>query len=75
VAFLREDIKELAETQSITMATINAAIAAGWTPESAQNAVLAEDLSLLVHSGLVSVQLQPPGTTAPTETPAPTEEA
>lgn len=61
VAFLREDAKDLAEVQSVTMATINAAIAAGWTPQSAQEAVLAEDLSKLVHSGLVSVQLQPPG--------------
>lgn len=61
VAFLREDSKDLAEVQSVTMATINAALAAGWTPESAKAAVLAEDLNLLVHSGLMSVQLQPPG--------------
>jgi hypothetical protein len=61
VAFLREDMKDLAEVQSITMATINAGIAAGWTPESALAAVLTEDLSALVHSGLVSVQLQAPG--------------
>lgn len=60
VAFLREDAKDLAEVQSTTMATINAAIAAGWTPESALAAVMAEDFSLLVHSGLMSVQLQPP---------------
>jgi phage portal protein BeeE len=61
VAFLREDAKDLAEVQSITMATINAALASGWTPESAKKAVLAEDLDLLQHSGLMSVQLQPPG--------------
>jgi hypothetical protein len=61
VAFLREDIKDIAQVLSTTMATINAAVASGWTPESAQAAVLAEDLSLLVHSGLMSVQLQPPG--------------
>lgn len=61
VAFLREDAKDLAEVQSTTMATINAAISAGWTPESSKQAILAEDLSLLEHSGLVSVQLQPPG--------------
>jgi hypothetical protein len=71
VAFLREDSKDIAEVLSITMATINAAVASGWTPESAQLAVLAEDLSQLVHSGLVSVQLQPPGTQKPTpELPA-----
>ena len=61
VAFLREDIKDLAEVQSTTMGTINAAIAAGWTPDSAKAAVLAEDFGQLEHSGLMSVQLQPPG--------------
>lgn len=61
VAFLREDAKDLADIQSVTAATINALLAAGWTPESSQAAVLAEDLSVLKHSGLMSVQLQPPG--------------
>lgn len=61
IPFLREDIKDLAEVMSTTAATINALIAAGWTWESARDAVLAEDYSLLEHSGLVSVQLQPPG--------------
>ncbi len=60
IAFLREDRKDFAEIQSTQMATINAAVAAGWTPESAQAAVLAEDFTLLKHSGLLSVQLQPP---------------
>jgi hypothetical protein len=61
VAFLREDSKDLAEVMSTTMATINAALASGWTPDSSRDAVLAEDLSKLVHSGMMSVQLQPPG--------------
>lgn len=61
VPFLREDAKDLAEVMSMNMATINAGVAAGWTPESAKAAVMAEDLSLLEHSGLVSVQLQPAG--------------
>lgn len=60
VAFLREDAKDLAEVQSTTAATINALLSAGWTAESALAAVLAEDFTLLVHSGLMSVQLQPP---------------
>ena len=68
VAFLREDLKDLADVMSTTVGTINAAIAAGWTPESAQKAILAEDLGLLVHSGLVSVQLQPPGGPADADT-------
>lgn len=61
VAFLREDMKDLAEVMSTTMGTINAAIAAGWDPTLALRAVLAEDLSLMKHTGLVSVQLQAPG--------------
>lgn len=63
VAFLREDMKDLAEVQSTQAGTINALVAAGWTTASALAAVLAEDFSLLQHSGLVSVQLQPPGAT------------
>jgi len=73
VAFLREDIKDLAEVQSTTVATINAAVASGWTPESSLAAVLAEDLSQLQHSGLMSVQLQPPG--AQDKGPTPADEA
>lgn len=73
VAFLREDLKDLADVQSTTMATINAALAAGWTPESALTGVLAEDLSQLKHSGLMSVQLQPPG--AQDKGPTPSDDA
>jgi hypothetical protein len=61
IPFLREDQKDLAETMSVNAATLNGLLAAGWTPESALAAMLAEDFSLLVHSGLMSVQLQPPG--------------
>lgn len=70
VAFLREDNKDLADVLSVTMATINAAISNGFTPESAVAAVLAEDLSQLKHSGLLSVQLQDPNAAA---LPAPGE--
>jgi hypothetical protein len=75
VAFLREDMKDLAEVQSTQMGTINAAISAGWTPESALEAVMAEDFSKLVHSGLVSVQLQAPGAQEGEAEPEPAEEA
>jgi len=61
VAFLREDTQDLAAVQSTHAATINTLISAGFTPDSAVQAVMAEDFSKLVHSGLVSVQLQPPG--------------
>lgn len=61
VAFLREDAQDLATIQSVNGATINAFIASGFTPDSAVLAVISNDLSKLEHSGLVSVQLQPPG--------------
>lgn len=60
IPFLREDVKDLATVQSQQMATINAALASGWSADSAKAAVLAEDFSLLKHSGLMSVQLQAP---------------
>lgn len=74
IPFLREDIKDLAEVMSTNAATINALLSAGWTPESAQEAVLSEDFSTLKHSGLLSVQLQRPGADPveiQTETPSP----
>jgi hypothetical protein len=67
VAFLREDVKDLAEVLATNAGTINTLISAGYTPESAVAAVLAEDFSLLVHTGMVSVQLQPPGAGQPGE--------
>lgn len=70
VAFLREDAMDLAQTISTTAATINALIAGGFEPESAKKAVLAEDLSLLEHTGMLSVQLQEPGAVAGAEEPA-----
>jgi len=59
VAFLREDTKDLAEVQSTQAGTISVLITAGFTPDTAVQAVLAEDFTLLEHSGLISVQLQP----------------
>lgn len=61
VAFLREDNKDLAEIQFRQAQTIRTLLDAGYTPESTTAAVLAEDFSLLKHSGMFSVQLQKPG--------------
>ena len=62
VPFLREDQKDAADIQNRQAATINALIMAGFTPESSVAATSAEDWDLLKHTGLVSVQLLPPGT-------------
>ncbi len=70
IAFLREDQKDAAGIQQVLAATIASLITAGFTPESAVASVDADDRTLLVHSGLVSVQLQPPGQGVPTDTAA-----
>ena len=79
VAFLREDRTAAAGIQQIGAATINQYIVSGFEPDSAVAAWTAQDPTLLVHTGLVSVQLQPPGLVAAdgktpiasTDTPAP----
>lgn len=63
VAFLREDAKDAAEITQIQATTITSLVKEGFTPESAKAAVIAENMDLLVHTGLISVQLQAPGTT------------
>jgi hypothetical protein len=65
VPFLREDEKDAAEIQGKRAQTIRSLVDAGYTPESVIDAVEADDFRLLVHSGLYSVQLQPPGSGQP----------
>ncbi|WP_426568100.1 phage portal protein [Streptomyces canus] len=74
VPFLREDRKDAADIAFRQAQTIRALVDAGYTPASVQRAVDAEDWSLLEHTGLFSVQLQPPGTRAPA-LPAPAPDA
>jgi len=61
VPFLRQDEKDAADIQSRKATTINALIINGFTPESAIEAVQTGDFGKLVHTGMVSVQLQKPG--------------
>jgi len=61
ISFLQEDRKDAAAIQQIKGATIASLIREGFTADSVTAAVENEDMSLLVHTGLVSVQLQPPG--------------
>jgi phage portal protein BeeE len=62
VAFLQEDEKDAADIQQVNATSIKTLIDAGFEADSVIAAVTADDLSLLVHTGLFSVQLQPPGT-------------
>lgn len=65
VAFFREDRADAANIQFTRAQAMRQLVDAGWTPESVNDAFEAEDMSLLKHSGLYSVQLQPAGAAKP----------
>lgn len=65
IPFLREDEKDAAEIQKTRAATISSLITSGYDPASVVAAVEADDLRLLKHTGLYSVQLQKPGAGVP----------
>jgi phage portal protein BeeE len=76
IPLLREDGKDAADIQSTKAQTIRQLLDAGYLPDSVIAAVRADDMSLLKHSGLFSVQLQPPGSvTPPADTPTATPPA
>ena len=54
--------KDRAEAVQTKATSISTLVAAGYDPETVVEAVNADDLTLLEHTGLVSVQLLPPGT-------------
>lgn len=65
VSFLQEDVMDAAEIKSREALTIEALIRAGFVPDTAVQAVISGDYNRLSHTGLYSVQLQPPGSDAP----------
>ncbi len=76
IAFLRTDRLEAAKIQTEKASNLVKLITAGFTPETSVSAINADDFTMLEHSGLLSVQLippgqAPPGTTAPPIEPAP----
>lgn len=64
IAALQEGEKEKADTMLVLAGAANTLIIAGYTAESIKSALAASDITLLVHSGLVSVQMQTPGSGA-----------
>jgi hypothetical protein len=68
---LREDARDAADIEAVKAVTITGYVKEGFTPESAVAAVRGQDVSLLKHGGLLSVQLQPPGAAAPAPQPVP----
>lgn len=69
--FLREDGKDAAEIEQVKASTIRQLVDGGFTPDSVIQAVVGEDMSLLQHTGLLSVQMQPPGTDPAGALPSP----
>ena len=62
IPFLQEDVQDAATIQQSQAGTIRQLVDGGYTPESVIEAVIANDFQRLQHTGLFSVQLQPPGT-------------
>jgi phage portal protein BeeE len=64
IAFLREDLKDIAEVQQMNGAAMKSAIDSGFEPNAIIKWLASNDLSELIdqHTGLTSVQLQPPAT-------------
>jgi phage portal protein BeeE len=69
ITALQEGEKEQAEAQQVQAAVMSTLITAGFEPESVVAAVNAGDMTLLKHTGLVSVQMHDP--TKPPPEPAP----
>lgn len=60
IAALRQGEKEAADTMAVLATAAASLINAGYSPDSVKAALAASDVTLLDHSGLVSVQLQKP---------------
>ncbi|HWH31454.1 MAG TPA: phage portal protein [Egibacteraceae bacterium] len=62
IPFLQDDQKDKAEIQNHQANAMRTLVDGGFEPDSVRDAVLADDYSLLKHTGKLSVQLQEPGT-------------
>jgi hypothetical protein len=67
ISFLKEDLKDQAEVDQMNAATISTLIDCGFDPDGVLSAIRPD--WNVEHSGLISVQLQPPGTTTDTTGP------
>lgn len=63
IAFLREDGTDLASIRTANATALLTLINAGWNPDAAVQYLQSNDLARLLgeHSGLMSVQMRPPG--------------
>ena len=65
VSFCQEDVKDAADIKQVESQALRTLVEAGFDPDTAIAAITTGDFKLLKHTGLASVQLQPPGATAP----------
>lgn len=65
IGALREGEKDRADTMQVLAGAASTLLMAGYEADSITAALTAGDMTLLKHSGLLSVQLQPPGATVP----------
>lgn len=70
VPFIQADEQDAAAKRQADATTMLTLINGGFEPTSIIDAITGQDWSLLSHSGLVSVQLQPAGTLPPDGAPA-----
>jgi hypothetical protein len=72
---LKDDIKDAAEVQNLQAQAVHTYVIAGFEPASVVDAINAGDIKRLVHTGLFSVQLQPPMPDGPPQPEGPPEPA
>lgn len=65
VLFLQEDAKDAAEIMATSLQAARAGVEAGYDPDSVTLAIATGDITKLTHTGVFSVQLQPPGSGEP----------
>lgn len=70
VLFLQEDQMDAANIAQTNAQALRALVEAGYDPQTAVDAVTTGDLTKLSHTGVFSVQLQPPTTGQSAATPA-----
>lgn len=59
ISFLQEDEKDTADIQQVKAIAIKQLVEAGYEPGSVIQAIDSDDMTLLEHTGMYSVQLQP----------------
>ena len=62
---LKDDIKSAAEVQALQSTSIRTLTDGGYDAESVVDAIVSGDLKRLIHTGLLSVQLNPPNAQPP----------